>query len=271
MAKLPHLGVGLGYREPMRRDILSNLGEVDFLEVVTDAFFRNPKALQALSSLKTCIPHSLNCSVGSETDPEYLDKVANLVEMVSPPWHSDHLAFTRAGEVSSGHLAPVPYTDEALDVVVQNVKRIQERIPVPFALENITMVFYWPHDTIPEHEFLSEVVRRTGCHLLLDLENVRVNTANHGRYGRGGREFLDALPLDQVAQVHIAGGQHHMGLEHDTHAAPVPDATWSLLEYLCEHVTPPGVLLERDASIPAFSETLGELRRAQSIVKRVIA
>ncbi len=209
--------------------------------------------------------------MGSSTEPAYLEKVAGIVESLAPPWHSDHLAFTHAGNVSSGHLAPIPYTDEALDLVVQNIRRIQARIPVPFALENITMVFYWPHSTMDEHTFLSEVVRRTGCHLLLDLENVRVNTINHGLYGRGGRDFLDALPLERVAQVHIAGGQHHKGLEHDTHAAPVSAATWDLLSYLCDHVTPPGILLERDAALPPFSELLAEVQRARSIVQRVLA
>lgn len=262
MARPNALGVGLGYRAALRADILRNLGEVDFLEVVSDGFFRDPAALKALASLKPCIPHSLDLSVGSRVDPAYLERVAGIVDATDPPWHSDHLAFTKEGDVAIGHLAPVPHTDESLRIVVENVRKVQARIDRPFALENITMPFYWPDSTMGEAEFLREVVSRTGCLLLLDLENVRVNAANHGR---AARDFLDALPLEDVVQVHIAGGMHGEGLEHDTHSAPVSEETWSLLSHLCDVCRPPAVLLERDDHFPPFSEIVAELRRARGI------
>lgn len=256
--------MGLGYRTPLRAGILRHLDEVDFLEVVTDAFFRNEKALAALSTLRPCIPHSLDLSVGSEVDGEYLAKVRRLVEMVRPPWHSDHLAFTREGELRVGHLAPVPYTEESLRVVERNVRKVREALPgVPFALENITMPFYWPVDEMEEHAFLAELVKRTGCLLLLDLENVRVNAANHAR---AARDFLDRLPLESVVQVHLAGGTHDGALHHDTHSAPVSEETWSLLEYLCDVSPPPAVMVERDGDFPPFDDVLAELRRARAIL-----
>lgn len=261
----PHLGVGIGYRAPLRPWILQNLDEIDFLEVIADNFFGNPRNLHALSTLLPCVPHSLNLSVGSDVDPEYLQRVAGIVEVASPPWHTDHLAFTREGGVSIGHLAPVPYTPESLKVVVENVKRVQAATRVPFGLENITHPFYWPGNTMGEAEFLREVVRQTGCLLLLDLENVRVNAANHGH---DARRFLDELPLERVVQVHVAGGVHGHGLEHDTHSAPVSEATWELLAYLCARAPPPSVLLERDAAFPDFAELVAELRRARGILLR---
>ncbi len=265
MVSLPRLGVGLGYRSAIRKEIVQHVRELGFLEVVTDSFLANERGLLALSTLVPVVPHSLNLSVGSRVDPAYLAEVARVVSVVKPPWHTDHLAFTKEGGISIGHLAPVPYTEESLEVVVENVKRVQDAIGVPFGLENITMPFYWPTNTMEEHAFLGEVVRRTGCLLLLDLENVRVNAANHGR---GGRSFIDKLPVERVVQLHLAGGvRGESGLEHDTHSAPVSEETWSLLEYFCELADPPGVLLERDADFPPFPEILAELRRARSIVE----
>jgi uncharacterized protein len=263
---LPHLGVGLGYRGPLRQDILRHLPEFGFLEVIADNFLRNERGLLALASLKPCIPHSLDLSVGSSTDPAYLDGVKRIVDLLDPPWYTDHLAFTREGGLAVGHLAPVPYTDESLDLVVANVQRIQRAIGErPFALENITMPFYWPNDTIEEHAFLAEVVRRTGCGLLLDLENLRCNAANHGT---PAKVMLDALPLEKVVQLHIAGGITQAPYEHDTHSAPVGEGTWALLEEFCQRVRPPGVLLERDANFGDFAGILGDVRRARAIVER---
>lgn len=268
MLEVPRLGVGLGYRAPLRPFLLQRLDEVDFLEVIADNFFANPRALHALSTLKTCIPHSLNLSVGSTLDEAYLKRLQDLVALAQPPWHTDHLAFTREGDVAIGHLVPVPYTEESLRVVVENVKRVQAATGVPFGLENVTHPFYWPGNTMDEAEFLNEVLRQTGCLLLLDLENVRVNAANHGR---SATTFLDALPLERIVQVHIAGGVHGHGLEHDTHSAPVGEETWRLLAWLCERAPPPGVLLERDEAFPDFGDLVAELRRARSILQGVAA
>ena len=268
MDAVPSLGVGLGYRAPLRADILRSVREVDFLEVVSDAFFRDETMLRALSSVTTCVPHSLNLSVGSQVDPGYLDRVARVVEVTDPPWFTDHLAFTHEDDLAIGHLAPIPHTDESLRVVVENVRAVMARIPRPFGLENITMPFYWPQSTLDEAAFLHEVVKRTGCRLLLDLENVRVNAENHAR---SAQRFLDALPLERVIQVHVAGGTHGEGLAHDTHSAPVSPETWALLDYLCDVRPPPAVLIERDADFPPFPELLREVRHARAILRRSAA
>ena len=257
--------VGIGYRPAAHAETLRSLGELDFLEVISDAFFRNPRGAEALASLATVVPHSLGISVGSTVDEAYLARVKAVVEATQPPWHSDHLAFTRAGDVSTGHLAPVPRTREALDVVVRNVRRVQEAIPLPFALENITAPFQWPSDEMDEAEFLHEVARQTGCLLLVDLENLRINAANHGS---DARKALERLPLERVVQVHVAGGEHREGLEHDTHSGPVSEETWGLLEHLCDLVEPPAVLIERDENLAPLSGVLTDVRRARAIVGR---
>ncbi len=268
MSGLPRLGVGIGYRTPIHAPILQHLDEVDFLEIVTDAFLRNPMGAQALASLVPCIPHSLNLSVGSHVDPTYLAKVKHIVDVTNPPWHTDHLAFTRTQDIQIGHLAPVQFSEESLNICVENIRAVQQEIPVPFALETITMPFYWPNNTMEEHEFIGEVLQRTGCHLLLDLENVRINAANHGH---DARDFLDGLPLERVAQIHLAGGTRHGDLDHDSHSEPVSKETWALLEYVCELTEPPGVIIERDGNFPSFDELLGEVRQAKRITGKVLA
>ncbi len=268
MAPLPRLGVGLGYRAPLRADILRHVKDLDFLEVIADAFFREEPMLRALRSMTPCVPHALALSVGSEVRLDYLERVARVVEVTDPPWFTDHLAFTQEGDVPIGHLAPVPHTEESLRVVVDNVRKVMRRIQRPFGLENITMPFYWPGSTLDEATFLQEVVKQTGCLLLLDLENVRVNAENHGRVAR---DFLDRLPLERVVQVHLAGGVHAEGLHHDTHSAPVSQETWDLLEYLCDVAPPAGVLIERDAGFPPFADLLGEVRHARSILEGAAA
>ena len=261
---MPRLGVGIGYRPGFHAGLLRHRGRFGFLELVADSFFANPRAATALASHAPCVLHSLQASVGSRTDPAYVERLRGLVEVVRPPWISDHLAYTRAGGVDAGHLLPVPWTDESLDAVAANLRLLQG-LGVPVALENITNVFQWPHSTMEEAQFISELARRTGCGLLLDLENLRVNHANHG--GPGPEAFLDAIPLGRVLQVHVAGGIAHAGLEHDTHSAPVPERTWALLEELCRRARPPAVLIERDSGLPPVEEMLREVARAQAILE----
>ncbi len=257
------LGVGLGYRSQIRKDILRHVRELDFLEIVSDSFFPSPSALAALRSLIPCVPHSLRLSVGSSVEEAYLDRVMQVVAALDPPFFTDHLAFTHAGGEEAGHMAPVAYTRESLDIVVANVKRVQQRTHLPFALENIATPFVWPENEMTEGEFLTQLTRQTGCFFLLDLENVRINALNQGENPGAA---LSKLPLERVIQTHVAGGHHLDGFEQDTHAAPVSRETWALLAELVDLGVKPSVLIERDAGFPPFSELLGEVRTARAIL-----
>ncbi|HWH09000.1 MAG TPA: DUF692 domain-containing protein [Candidatus Thermoplasmatota archaeon] len=257
--------VGIGYRPAAHAETLRHVRELDFLEVIADSFFRDPRGVEALASLTPVVPHALGLSLGSAVEPDYLHRLARVVEAADPPWHSDHVAFTRADGVSTGHLAPLPRTREALDVLVRNVRLVQAAIPRPLALENITAPFEWPSDEMEEPEFLAELTRRTGCFLLLDLENLRVNAVNHAR---DARKDLERLPLERVLQVHVAGGEHRAGVEQDTHSQPVSAQTWALLEHLCALVEPPAVLIERDENLLPFEDVLADVRQARAIVGR---
>jgi uncharacterized protein (UPF0276 family) len=162
----------------------------------------------------------------------------------------------RGGGLEVGHLLPPPRTRQALEVLIANVRLAQEALPVPLALENVATLLEWPNPEMDEAAFLTELLERTEALLLLDIENVYANARNHGS---DPVAFLDRLPLERIAYVHIAGGVERDGLYHDTHAHPVPRSVLELLEELGRRIHVPGVLLERDDCFPSFAELNGEL------------
>lgn len=258
-----YLGVGIGYRGELAAQTLAASGEFDCFEVICDSFFRAERSLLALKSMRPVVPHSLAMSVGSEVDPEYLQKTKRIVEMSGNAWYSDHLCFTHADGQSAGHLTTLPWNEEALEVVVANTKEVMRTIGPNFALENITNVFRWPNSTMDELTFINEVVRRTGCHLLLDVENVRINSRNHGF---DPYKFIAGLPLERIVQVHLAGGTEEGGVQMDSHNAPIHKETWELLRYLAEHHRPRATTLEHDSDFPPMAQLVAEVREARSIV-----
>ena len=144
----------------------------------------------------------------------YLDAMADLVARLDPPWWSEHIAYTRAGGVPIGHLAPLPWTREAVDVVARNVERVRRRIRTPLILENITATVVVPGGEMDEAEFVTAVLDRTGCGLLCDVTNLYTNAVNHGLDLDG---VLDRWPWDRVVQLHFAGGHWHDGSLIDSH------------------------------------------------------
>lgn len=268
---LPRLGAGIGFREPFRGDLFLHRDAVDFLEITADHYLGAPpeklEELDLLAEHFTLVPHGLDLSLGSAEglDDGYVDALAALVERVDPPWWSEHVAFTRAGGVSIGHLASLPFTREAARVVAGNVARVRERIAAPLILENITYTVALPGAELTEAEFLTEIVELTGCGLLLDVTNVHVNAANHGY---DPLEFLDALPLESVVQLHFVGVEERGGLLVDSHARPTPEPVWELMAAVAERADVKGAILERDEDLPAFGELAGELARARKILER---
>ncbi len=268
IATLPKLGAGLGFREPYRAELLLDGDGVDFLEVIADHYLAAPpeklRELDLLAERYTLIPHGLNLSLGSAEglDPAYRDRLLALVRRLDPPWWSEHVAFTRAGGVDIGHLAPLPFTGEALEVLVANIAEVQGLTDRPLILENITYSFTFPGSELDEADFLGELVERTGCGLLLDVTNLYINAVNH-RFDPYA--FLARLPLDRVVQLHFAGGHQQGEFLVDSHSAPTPPEVWSLLDHMLARAPVKGVILERDEELPPFALLLEEIARVRQV------
>lgn len=271
---LPLLGSGLGYRAPMRAEVFRMREQIGWLEVIADHYLDAPPAkmeeLDLLLEHFTVIPHGIHLSIGSAEglDHRYLERLARLIERIAPPWWSEHLAFTTAGGRPIGHLSPLPFSTEAIDVVARNAETVRGFIDRPLILENITYTHRVPGDEMPEAEFLRRTLEAAQCGLLLDLTNVYTNSFNHGY---SPTAFLDALPLNRVVQCHVVGGHEENGFLIDSHSAPVPQPVWNLLEALVGKTQVHGVLLERDEHIPPLAELLPDLQTASRILNRISA
>jgi uncharacterized protein (UPF0276 family) len=253
--------LGIGWRPELALPIERRRG-LGFVEVIAEDLDPEGPIPQALLNLRArgvpVVPHGVTLSLGSAQPPEsaQLQALGKLAVRLGAPLVSEHLAFVRAGDIETGHLLPLPRTRDALDVVVANVRAAREALPVPLAVENIATFFEWPYPEMDEASFLGEVLERADVFLLLDLANVYANARNHGG---DPRRYLDALPLERIAYVHIAGGVQRAGLYHDTHAHPILPAVLDLLEKLGSRVEVPGVLLERDDDFPSEAELNREL------------
>ena len=180
---------------------------------------------------------------------------------------SEHLAFVRAGGVESGHLLPVQRTQDAMEVLIENISHAQPALPVPLALENIASLVEWPDAEMDEGTFLRTVLDRTGCRLLLDVSNLYANAGNHGF---DPASLLSALPASSVAYLHVGGGVEHEGLYHDTHCHPVPEDVLDLLRTVTRRLGQLPVLLERDDAFPLGDELHLELDRIRTAVSRQV-
>jgi uncharacterized protein (UPF0276 family) len=269
MTGAPRLGVGIGWRPEIDLTVEALPG-VDFVEVLAENIHAGPLP-ESLTVLRArgvpVVAHAVSLSLGGAepVDAARVQHLAAVAEAVGAPLVSEHVAFTRAGGLDSGHLLPVPRTRDALNVLVDNVRRVQADLPVPLALENIAAVFDWPDNELTEGQFLAELVDRTGCLLLVDVANLYANAVNIGTVPA---VFLDELPLERLAYVHVAGGVTHDGVYHDTHAHAVPSQVLAVLAELCARVDPPGVLLERDDDYPADADLAAELAAIRAVAER---
>lgn len=256
------LGMGIGWR-PEIAGVVAGLADLRFCEVIAESIdpAAPPRGVVELRGRGIpMIAHGVRLSLGSADglDAHRVAHLAACVDALDAPLAGEHVSFTRAGGRDAGHLLPVPRTREALDVLSRNVAAVQAELDVPLALEPIAALFDWPDDEYSEAEFLTALLDRTGALLLLDLANVHANARNRGT---DPRAVLDALPLDRVAYVHVAGGAEHRddpGVYHDTHTDPVPQPVLDLLDELCDRRLPPAVMLERDGRYPAAAELAAE-------------
>lgn len=265
----PFSGFGLGLRRAHYQDFLAGDVAVDFVEVISENYMvdgGNP--LRILDQVRAKIPvimHGVSMSVGSAhgIDRGYLGKLKQLADRIEPLWVSDHLCWTRTSAHNSHDLLPLPYTREALDLVCDNIDHAQNTLGRPMLFENPSSYMTFPEDEMSEWEFIAAMSLRTGCYLLLDINNIYVSAHNHGY---SAEEFLAGIPFDRVRQVHLAG--HTDGaIKIDTHDQPVCDGVWKLYAKAMEKLGPVATMIERDDDIPPLPELIGELDMAVKIAE----
>ncbi|HYT87816.1 MAG TPA: DUF692 domain-containing protein [Gemmataceae bacterium] len=264
------LGLGIGWRGELALaiDRRRDLGFVEMIAEDLNPHAALPAPLQRLRERGVkIVPHGISLSLGSadSPDPKRLQRLDRVARQLNAPLVSEHLAFVRGGGIETGHLQPVPRTWESLEVVVANVREAKQALSVPLALENVATLFEWPGAELEEADFLAEVLEQADVGLLLDIENVYANARNHHD---DPLRFLDRIPVERIAYVHIAGGVERDGIYHDTHAHPIPMPVLDLLEEVCSRTAVPGVMLERDDYYPTDDELNAELDAIAAAVAR---
>jgi len=267
------LGHGVGLRREHFERVLSGPARVDWFEAISENFMVDGgRPLDVLTRVRERYPvvlHGVSLSIGS-TDPldeAYLDRLLALAQRFQPAWVSDHLCWTRVGGRQAHDLLPLPYTEQALLHVVERVLRVQERLGRPIALENVSSYVAYAHSAMPEWEFLAEVARRSGCGILLDVNNIYVSSKNH-RFDP--RAYLEGIPKDRVWQFHLAGHSNKGTFLLDTHDHPVIDEVWDLYRTAVRRFGPVSTLIEWDDKIPEFERLEQESGRARAIQEEAL-
>lgn len=262
-------GFGLGLRREHYQDFLSQRVAVDFVEVISENFMVDggqPRhILRQVRERHPVVLHGVSMSIGSSDGlrPAYLRRLRALADEIEPLYVSDHLSWSRIDGFNSHDLLPLPYTEEALDVVCANIDMAQDALGRSMLFENPSSYLQFP-GALSEWEFIAEMCRRTGCGLLLDVNNVHVSAVNHGS---DPFAFLAGIPMERVRQIHLAGHSRKGALLVDTHDAPVPDAVWALYAAARARCGPVATMIERDADIPPLPELLAELDLARGLAR----
>jgi len=270
---------GVGYKPQHFQDILGDARPVEWLEVHAENYMgeggRPLAQLRHLAERFAISVHGVGLSIGGEgrLDPDHLARLKHLCGWLNPASFSEHLAWSTHDSHFLNDLLPLPYTSETLQRVADHIDEVQESIGRRMLLENPSSYLAFKESTYSETDFLSEVTRRTGCGLLLDVNNVFVSCTN---LELDPRAYIDAFPIDKVGEIHLGGhdedeDDHGAPLLIDSHGREVADPVWSLLDHLLERSGPRPLLIEWDANIPPWSELAAEAARAAKALERVPA
>lgn len=268
-AAIPPARAGIGLRVPHYRELLDTRPDIGWLEVHSENYFGGGRPLWFLEQLRAHYPvslHGVGMALGSAVrlDPTHLARLKTLIERIEPGLVSEHLSW---GAIEGRHLndlLPLPYTEEALDHVCTHIAEVQDFLGRRILVENISSYVRWKHDTIPEWEFVAEVARRSGCGLLLDVNNIYVSAVNHGF---DARTYLAAMPAGRVEEIHLAGFDEGEQCLIDTHGKRVSTPVWRLYRETIARLGPRPTLIEWDTDIPALGVLLEEAATAQAILK----
>ena len=261
-------GLGLGLRPVHYRDIIENKPAVDFFEIISENFMvdgGNPLViLEKILANYTVVLHGVSMSIGSAQDLnyEYLDSLKKLTDFTKTPYFTDHLCW---GTIENAHLhdlLPIPYTEENANYLAEKAKIVQDYIGLPFGIENLSSYAEFKEGEMTEWEFLNHVVEKSGCHYMLDINNIYVSSENHNF---NPYDYVDSIKWDRVLQCHIAGHERTpSGLIVDTHNHHVCDEVWDIYKYAWKKSEGFLTLLEWDSDFLSFDDTHAELLKAKT-------
>ena len=264
----PFTGFGLGLRKEHHGEILAHEQPLDFVEIISENFMacggRPLRTLDALRERHPIAMHGVSLSLGSAhgLNPEYLTELKALARRIDPLWVSDHLCWTGTPGFNSHDLLPLPYTEEPLDICAANIAHAQNVLERPLLIENPSSYISFADNQFSEWQFLAALTERTGCYLLLDVNNIYVSSVNHGF---DPHNFIGGIPADRVRQMHLAGhSQGPDGMLIDTHDAPVCTEVWELYKCAVQRFGPCATMIERDDAIPPLGTLLAELDQARA-------
>lgn len=262
------LGFGLGLRPQYYRDILEGPRRVDWFEIISENFMvAGGPPLTMLDRIRadySIAMHGVSMSLASADplDTDYMRQLKTLARRIEPNFISDHLAWTGVHGVNLHDLLPIPYTEATLEHVAHRVAQAQDLLGRRLLVENPSSYFTFEESEMDESTFLAELAQRADCHLLLDVNNVFVSACNHGF---DPVDYIEAIPVSRVAQIHLAGHIEQDACKVDTHDQPVCEDVWSLYSLVRRRFGPIPTMIERDADFPPFSELVAELDRAREI------
>ena len=262
-------GIGIGLRVPHYRHILERKPVVDWFEIISENFMvdggRPLEVLDSILEQYRVVQHGVSAYFGNadKLNPEHLKKLKRLVKRTNTPWLSDHLCWGSVDGRYSHDLLPMPYTMAVAKHTAEKIKQARDFIEVPICVENVSSYAEFQQNKMTEWEFLSEVVERADCGILLDVNNIYVSSINHVF---DPHEYLRNVPHHRVGQIHIAGHTKYERYVLDTHDHPVCDPVWALYAEAIKLCGPTATLLEWDDLIPSFDEVHAEALKAQKFL-----
>lgn len=261
---------GLGLRTPHIHEVLATRPAMGWFEVHSENYFApGGSGIRLLEQVRRDYPlslHGVGLGLGSTAplDTTHLDRLAALIQRVEPFLVSEHLCWSATPERHLNDLLPLPFTEEAIAHLCARIDAVQTRLGRPLLLENISSYCRFREDAMPEWDFVAAVARRSGCQLVLDINNIYVSSVNHGF---DPRHYLAAIPAAAVGEIHLAGHEAAQGCLIDTHSRPVDEAVWALYAETIARIGPRPTLIERDADIPPLADLLAEARHAAHIME----
>jgi uncharacterized protein (UPF0276 family) len=274
------VNTGIGWRQPHEVELLERRPPLAFIEVHSENFFaEGGAALAVLQRGRALYPvslHGVGLALGSAAglDPWHLERLAALVDRIEPVRVSDHASFARAPQRNAGpvvhasDLLPVAFTRASLDIMAANVGRVQERLKRPILVENLSSYVGWADDTLAEPQFFNELAARTGCGLLLDVNNIVVNALNAGADPvAAGCAYVDAIHADSVCEIHLAGYNDLGDIVIDDHGSRVHAPVWQVYQHAVNRLGAVPTLIEWDTDVPPLDVLLEEAARARAVLE----